>query len=193
MRGSMFWMFQVWETAPPFLSVTFTSLTVPLSYACVILMGSKYGFEPCLCPFPALTTATSPTLHVCGFRLAFSRLLFWKISLCFRSWMNCQSAWNVSFNIASRPNTNCAGVARAVVCTVEFIAFRHAARTPLKPRRESRSHLSLICALWIMLWSVLWHSLQSQMQQHRKSVHRKHTTKVQKQNATTLQWSPKTT
>jgi len=31
----------------------------------------------------------------------------------------------------------------------------------------------------------------SQMQQHRKSEHTKHTTKVQSQSATTLQWSPK--
>jgi len=65
--------------------------------------------------------------------------------------------WKEALNIASRPNTNCVGVARAVVCTVEFIAFRHAATTPLKPRKESRSLLSLICALWIMLWSVLWY------------------------------------
>jgi len=48
-------------------------------------------------------------------------------------------------------------VARAVACTVEFMAFRHATRTPLKPRKESKSLLSLICALRIMLWSVLWH------------------------------------
>jgi len=34
-------------------------------------------------------------------------------------------------------------------------------------------------------------SLQSQMQQHRKGAHGKHTTKVQSQNATRLQWSPK--
>jgi len=96
-------------------------------------------------------------LHVCGFHLAFSRLLFWMISRCFRSLMNCQSAWKEAFNIASWPNTNCVGVACAVACTVEFMAFRHAARMPFKPKKESKSLLSLICALRIMLWSVLWH------------------------------------
>jgi len=157
MRGSIFWMFQVWETAPSLLLATLTSLTVPLSFTCVILMGSKYGFEPCLRPAPALTTTTSPTLYVCGFCSVFSYLLFWRISLCFHSLMNCQSAWNETFNIASRPNTNCVGVASAVECTVEFMAFPHVARTPLKPRKESKSRLSLIWALRIMLWSVLWH------------------------------------
>jgi len=57
--------------------------------------------------------------------------------------MNCQCAWNVAFNIASRPNTNCVGVARAAVCTAEFIAFEHATRTSLKSRRESRSRFIL--------------------------------------------------
>jgi len=90
-------------------------------------------------------------------RLAVSRLLFWMISLCFHSLMNCKSAWNEAFNIASWPNTNCVGVARAAVCTAEFMAFRHATRTHLKPRKESESRLHLICALGIMLGSVLWH------------------------------------
>jgi len=64
MCGSIFQMFQVWETARPLLSATLTSLTVPLSFTCVILMGFKCGFEPCLLPAPALNTTTSPTLYL---------------------------------------------------------------------------------------------------------------------------------
>jgi len=55
-----------------------------------------------------------------------------------------QSAWNEAFSIVSQPNTNYVGVARDVVCTVEFMAFRHAARTPWKPKNLSKSLLSLI-------------------------------------------------
>jgi len=156
MRGSTFRMFQVWETAPPLPSVTLMHLTVLLSFACATLMGSKCGLEPCL------RSASFDCDHIAyvvrmWLFLAFSHLLFWMTSLCFCSLMNCQSAWDEAFNIASWPIANWVGVARAVVCTAEFMAFRHAARTHLKPRKESKSRLSLICALRIMLWSVLWH------------------------------------
>jgi len=95
-------------------------------------------------------------LCVCGVRLAFSRLLFWRISFCFHSLTNCQAVWNEAFSIASRPNTCCVGISHEVLCAVEFTAFWHAANTPWNPKNESRHVLTLICALGIMLWSVLW-------------------------------------
>jgi len=141
----------------PTLLASLTSLTVPLSYTWVIHLGLNHGLAPCLRFAPALTASTTCTLYVCGVCLAFSCLLFWRISFCLPSFINCQFAWDEAFSIVSWPLTNCEGHARKVVCTVEFIVFRHAANMPWNPKDESRSIISLICALQIMLWSVLWH------------------------------------
>jgi len=93
----------------------------------------------------------------CGIRVAFSRSLFWVISFCLRSLIYCQLASNDTLSSASRPHTSWDRVARDVVWTVEFIAFRHAASTPDQPNSGSRSYLSLICLVRIMLASVWWH------------------------------------
>jgi len=43
-----------------------------------------------------------------------------------------------------------------VMCTIEFMAFWHAARMPLKPKKESKSRLSLICARRILFVDSDW-------------------------------------
>ena len=58
--------------------------------------------------------------------------------------------------------------------------------------RAILQRLQIHCCLWLQQCVREFNcSLQSQMQQHWKSAHRKHTTKVQSQNTTTPQWSPK--
>jgi len=124
-------------TAPPW-STTFTSLTLPVSDTWVILIGSKHA---CISAMLVLSTSfdychISYITCVCEVHLAFSCLLFWRISFCLCSFINCHSAWNKAFSIVSQPNTNCDGVALEVVCTVEFMAFWHAPRMPWEPKNK---------------------------------------------------------
>ncbi len=138
MHGSRFRMFHVSMTAPPF-GATLESLTVPLLFTWIIENGPVYLSEPCLRLESCFIMTLSPTSYSCGMRLAFSLLLFWRISFCLRSLIYCQSAWKEMFSRASRPNTNCVGVARLVVCTVDVTACLTALRIPFQWKSGSRS------------------------------------------------------
>ena len=123
------------------VTTPFMILMVLLLCTLFIVQGPLYASWPNLVDCWFLTRTWSLTLYSRWTRFLFSLALFLFIASCFYILIKCQLASNVKSMMASRPNTNCIGVACVVVWIVDRIAKMTADRIPLQGPSKSNSKL----------------------------------------------------